>query len=396
MRTGVIISTVGHTGALLWAFYGGVVSPPPLEAEYEIADVQIVSEQEFVAATTPVPTVPSAPVVPERPIVENSTMVVQDLPFLETLARMTADVQDESVAEIDPSAAAQSADLDITSESALNFASVPQAPELFEPMLLSLDEPDLAASEIDPSLPLGDKPALQSAPRVADRAAPKPEPHVEEGSEVQVASKPDPTAEPETSAVVEVSTAPAHASSRIVTEAEETAETLPLRRPRHRPSNLASASPPARKPELGTQDNIAGMIEQVEFEEIEEIAKSVIAATKMPEDQPEFGQPLTPAESQRLVLLIQKCWNLGALSTEAARTTVTIGFAMNDQGKPIQNSVKLESSNSDSDLAEQRAFEAGRHAILECLAKGHDLPIAKFEYWRNVEITFDPREMMRK
>ena len=141
---------------------------------------------------------------------------------------------------------------------------------------------------------------------------------------------------------------------------------------------------------------LAAMIEQVEQNEADEIVANVIAATKRPEDQPEIGQPLTPTEGQRLVAQVQSCWNLGATSTEALRTTVTIAFSMTDEGKPIQGSVKLVRSNGDSERAVRRAFESGRHAILKCLENGHDLPIEKYEQWQNVEMTFDPREMMRK
>ena len=384
----------------MWAAYAGMVATPTQEPAFEIADVQIVSEQEFVAATTPAPTVPSAPVAPARLEAETFSMIAPDLESPESLTPLALDPEGLSLPQLEAAEAVPVPAAETQFDSEVLVLSALQASEPFVPAVPDFDAPEPALSELDVSLPFDELPALQAAPRIADRVAPEPEPDAIEADEVQVASRPDPTADAEASEIVDQTTAPAHTSDRIVTEAEERDGPLAVQRPRRRPTQLARASQTDSKLEEAEQEqpaaNVAAMIEQVEQNEADEIVANVIAATKRPEDQPEIGQPLTPTEGQRLVAQVQSCWNLGATSTEALRTTVTIAFSMTDEGKPIQGSVKLVRSNSDSERAVQRAFESGRHAILKCLENGHDLPIEKYEQWQNVEMTFDPREMMRK
>ena len=66
---------------------------------------------------------------------------------------------------------------------------------------------------------------------------------------------------------------------------------------------------------------------------------------------------------------IERCWNVGALSSEAQRISITIGFRLGTDGKPISDSIELRNTQG-GDAATRQAFEAARRAILRCGAKG--------------------------
>jgi len=71
---------------------------------------------------------------------------------------------------------------------------------------------------------------------------------------------------------------------------------------------------------------------------------------------------------------VSSCWNRGSLSTEASRTSVTIGLAIGANGKVDKSSLTLQSSIGSSDAAAKQAYEAGRRAILMCEKGGYPMP----------------------
>ena len=92
-------------------------------------------------------------------------------------------------------------------------------------------------------------------------------------------------------------------------------------------------------------------------------------------------------------LAVSSCWNLGALSTEAMATVITVAFDMARDGKPDAGSIRLLSHTGGSDAAANQAFQAARRAIIRCGVNGYDLPDEKYDHWRQIEITFNPDNM---
>lgn len=102
---------------------------------------------------------------------------------------------------------------------------------------------------------------------------------------------------------------------------------------------------------------------------------------------------MTAGEKDALRVAVNACWNVGALSMEALRTTVTVGFSVGQDGVPDAGSIELVTSAGGSDTATRQAFEAARRAIIRCGARGFPLPPEKYEQWKNIEIVFDPNGM---
>ncbi len=101
------------------------------------------------------------------------------------------------------------------------------------------------------------------------------------------------------------------------------------------------------------------------------------------------AQELSAAERVAFGRSVAACWNV---QQDAA--AVTLGFELDRAGRPVMQSVRLLRSGAGTDAAIVAAFSAAKRAVLRCGAKGFDLPVEKYQQWRNIELTFDPERMV--
>jgi hypothetical protein len=69
---------------------------------------------------------------------------------------------------------------------------------------------------------------------------------------------------------------------------------------------------------------------------------------------------------------------------------------MGEDGKPNSGSIRMLSASGGGDTAAKQAFEAARRAIIRCGASGFNLPVEKYDSWRDIEMTFNPERMRIK
>lgn len=74
---------------------------------------------------------------------------------------------------------------------------------------------------------------------------------------------------------------------------------------------------------------------------------------------------------------VAKCWNVGSLSADALRVSVTVSFTLDAELKPDPSSIRLESSSNGSAAAVKQAFDAARRAILRCGVGGFNEGLVK-------------------
>ena len=453
MRVSFLISAAVHAAVLIFGVLPNMSSPERLEAEFSTADVSILSEDEWISMSAPSAIQFSEPVPSES--VELPDLIPDESVPVSALTLAAVEP------ELPPPALRVPAALEAP-QIARPLLPAPEAPQLPlpeladrpEPQLADLAEPPPAPSAITPDVtaslaapprptdipdappappvpePLADDPALTAAPKVAPEAAPEPETDVKVGDEVQQATRSEQAEDAEAAEAVDETTAPEHAATQIVTEAEETESEsevrfAPPRRPAliaQRPENpeepaedddsetlLASRAEAAPEPESASEsedidDLVAAAAAASESDLISELLTESISDGA---EQPESAEPLLALPSlggsglpsgvrEGLRNAIADCWNVGALSTAALRTVVTIGFSLEQDGTPIRDTIRLVASDGESDVAVDKAFEAGQRAILCGLGKGHDLPLESYDRWRDVELTFDPEEMRLK
>lgn len=369
MNTGFYISVAGHTLFVLFLLLGGLFARdrlPPVA----VADVTVISAEDFAALSMPQP-------APE---------VVTDVP-----AAVAPEIQPPPArpeAEAPPERAEPPAP-----EAPQEPEPTPVAPE---PIVVPPAEVADTAPQIVPPDDGQDIAALpnDAAPPPADRVAPEAAPP----PPLEAETAPEATPEVATDApgeVVEEETdaaAPEEATTEIVTEAEETPDLAPATSPRPtarpaRPRPVAEAAPtPApADPPAPDDDVIAAAVADAVSQAQGEATQS--AAAPAPS-----GPPMTGAERDAFRLSVQRCWVVD-VGSEAANVTVVVAMSMTPEGRVADGTLRLLEGSGGSDAAIQTAFQAARRAILRCGASGFELPVEKYDQWRNIEMTFNPEGM---
>lgn len=362
MTTGGYISGAAHVVLMAYLMLGGLFSRDRLP-EVEIADVSIISEAEYAALirpsaepeitdTAPVPTVPEvSEELPETPAPD---------------AAPAARVPEAAEAPDAPEPA-------------------PEAPEIVVPEAeVTTEAPVLAPPTLDDGDTIAPDTTPTPAPRVAPDPAPMPDPGTERAPEVVEQTAPEPAPEAETVVEETPPAAPEAAAPEIVTEAETPDETAPVAsiRPRTRPPVPVRTAEPAPEADPAPPENA-----------VDAAVAAALADAARPAPAAPSGPPLTAGEKDGLRLAVQQCWNVGSLSTDALRTTVTVAVTLGRDGRPDAGTIRMIGSEGGTAGAATQAFEAARRAIIRCGARGFDLPAEKFDQWQNVEMTFNPERM---
>lgn len=376
MNTGQVISGAGHLGLIAFALFGGAFQSEPLP--FEVTEVTAISSEEFAALT-------QGEVAPEAVANVDTPEPPQDgeAPALTSEADTPPERSEPEVAETAPPDEVPDP---------VDPAPAPQADVGDEPPVMQPPQEDSALLVPEES----PRPQQRPAPRVAPEPVAEPEPDVQvddvERQEVTPSEEPADVVEEESEA-----TAPEEATTEIVTEAEENdvANAAPTQsiRPRSRPS------PP--EPAEQEPDAAAAQSEDTETPETDDSAVNDALAEALGQsgtssnDAPQ-GPPLTAGEKDALRVAVQNCWNVGSLSSEALRTTVVVGVDMSEDARPVNSSIQMLSASGGSGDAAKQAFEAARRAIIRCGSRGFDLPVEKYDHWRDIEMTFNPERMRIK
>jgi hypothetical protein len=370
LHTGHVVSGIGHIGLIGWALFGGLFTAEPLE--FEVTEVTAISAEEYQALFAPSanPSATSDIVTPDAPEVEDAS------------PDMAATTPDEPV-EVTPPDPSEPVQPDALPETVPDVA--PEAEVSDEPPVLEQPSEETAVLLPEPDT----RPQPRPAPRVAPEPVAQPDPDTRVDDVVQPEIAPDPEAdvvEPEQDA-----TSPEEAATEIVTEAE-TPAAAPTRsvRPKTRPQQVAqprtetAARPEPEQDTTPRSDAVNDALAE---------ALGTGGADTNPEPT---GPPLTSGEKDALRVAVERCWNVGSLSSDALQTTVVVAVDMNEDGTPVQASVRMIESTGGTGAGVRQAFEAAKRAILRCGASGFELPVEKYDRWRKIEMVFNPEKMRIK
>lgn len=384
MDRGQIISGIAHAGVILWVALGDWLFRADTLPEMQVAEVSLMSSAEFDAMMAAVPPRPEEPAEPAA-----------------------GEVPEPAAAQEPPPPAEEPPPV-----APLEEALPEELPQEAVPQPIETPPPVAPIAETEQPIPVPPSDA-RPRPRPVDRVAATPvesveAPEVADRVIEEVADQPS-----EEAVIVEEeqqAAAPEEATTQIVTEAVETEENAPQLemtaslRPRSRPQRVAEPDQPLEEPVAATpapqetqsepavsEDAVAAALAEALAEAAEEPAPQQQAAAS--QSSAPSGPPMTAGEQDALRVAVQQCWNVGALSMEALRTTVTVGVSVGQDGVPEAGSITLVSSSGGSDTAVRQAFEAARRAIIRCGARGFPLPPEKYDQWREMELVFDPNGM---
>ncbi len=377
-RIGTTVSAAGHASLVAWALFGGIFFRPEPLPEPVSMTVGTISSSEFDALAAASPkAVTEAPVVPAAPPdTAEPQPAAQTEPPPDTLPT-------EPQAEPLPDAAPDVTDL------APPATEVTDAPPT-EPVP-PVTEPSVATMQI-----VNTKPKPRPAPRVAPVPADQPAPDAQVAEQVVQETTQAPTDQPLDQPIQDAA-APQEAGEVLQTEENrdqtEFASSAPLTasRPKSRPEKPAPAveTQVAAAPDAPAEDTSAAVNDALEQALAGEASETPAAG----EGTAANGPPMTSGEKDALRVAVQRCWNQGAISTDATRVVLTVRVQMSPDGRP--GKMELVSSEGGDDTATQIAYRTARSAISRCTNNGYPLPPDKYERWKVIDMIFDNQEGVR-
>ena len=104
------------------------------------------------------------------------------------------------------------------------------------------------------------------------------------------------------------------------------------------------------------------------------------------------GPPMSGSEKDSIVSAVNRCWNIGNLSTAATRVRLVVRVEMSEEGKP--DSVELVEFSNGDEAAANQAFQAAKRAIIRSVdgcsgGVGLSLDPAKYGQWNVINFTID-------
>lgn len=393
MNRGAFISGAGHLVLLVGLIVGDWLkdrmdfdTPPP-----EVTDVLIVSERDYAGLVLPQIRTPALPDIPDT-LMQQSTDEPAPAP---EPAERPAEVESPEP---------------IASEDAEPTPEAPESPDGSDPLPSELVD-DLSVDPVVPEpaplvpediLPRDEAPTPQEAPRIAPVPVPEslPSPEFAETPVPQVS----PDSDSPDVALDLPAAAPEEATTEIVTEAETPSSApavsaIPRARPVRKATEESEPEPePAPTPDSAPVEDPDSDPDPSPID-FGAAVKQALEAAVEDADQDTRPSPvarttLSPSEIEGLRVAVQRCWNVGAVSTEALSVKVTVGISMSRDGKPGEP--RLLGFSGGSEAAAGKAFDVARRAILRCGTGGYNLPSDRYEQWREIEITFNPEKMRLK
>jgi len=152
---------------------------------------------------------------------------------------------------------------------------------------------------------------------------------------------------------------------------------------------LAEIPKPAPKPEPAEKpasDPVADAIAQAIADDL---ASAAAEAASTPAAV--AGPPMTGAETSGLVFAIQQCWNVPVGLENDASNVITMGVKLTRDGYLEEEPRRL-APLAGSAAGILQAYESARRALHRC--QPYDLPAEKYEQWKEIEIVFNPQQMV--
>lgn len=388
-----------------FAIFGGPLFDADESNAIQIAEVSIISSEAFegMMSNAPVPNIEE----PQQSDLVQPTQVVDVPVVMKPIEQPTEQPVEPEVQEVaEPDAVPDLAEVTEPAEPEV----VVEAPEVaVQPQEATGNEvvaPDAQISEQDQSGQVQPdqlallRPKPRPAPRISNEVVEKQptdaeraevEAHKTEPSEEQAEVKPETTEE----------AAKPESTTEIVTEADEvdpnSAAPIKSARPKGRPSDVvAKAKARQEAAEKAAADKVANAAadaaadvagqKAADAKAIEDAVKTAVAEASKPS-----GPPMTGTEKGALVLAVTQCWNPPIGVQNAGDLKVTLLVELNAQGKLI-GAPKLISTSGNPEGLVKQAYEAGRRALLRC--GPYNLPKDKYEQWRQIEVTFNPQNMV--
>lgn len=161
---------------------------------------------------------------------------------------------------------------------------------------------------------------------------------------------------------------------------------------------------PKEKPKKPKEDDLDAVLKSLressekdkkaEKEKEKKPAEDAGTKTKAKNANYDPGLPMSMTELDAIRSQIAKCWNVPAGAKDAHELQVTIRVQLAQDGAVLK--VELASDNKSRYAADsffRAAADSAMRAVHKC-SPLKNLPTDKYQTWRDMEMTFDPKEML--
>ncbi len=254
---------------------------------------------------------------------------------------------------------------------------------------------------------------------------PEPEPEPEPVKKVEVEKKPppkppEPVAAPAPPRPAPPEVKPAPPAPKPEPKPKELAELpkpapkpaprpKPKPEPQAKPVDLSKAPKPRTKPvrpeKRFSADRIAALLDKRQKDKPPPVARAAETAAKAaapaePQPAPRLAlstdQPLTMNEIDAIRFQIQQCWSVPAGARDAENLVVRIRIFLKPDGSLARPPEIIDGArmNLPGENFFRVAAESARRAVQKC-SPLKNLPVTKYERWREITLTFNPKEMLQ-
>jgi len=167
-------------------------------------------------------------------------------------------------------------------------------------------------------------------------------------------------------------------------EAKKSNKPIPIPRPRPTPPKTVVADAKPKEQPLDT-DKISALLDK----------SQPTGSTTPTETPPTLGSStgsivaqMTVNELDALRARLAQCWNIQLAPPDPAELRVKVKMYLNEDGSLSQSPEVLEAGSTEF---ARSAAESAIRAVRRCAP--YNLPAEKYASWREINVTFDPREM---
>ncbi len=153
--------------------------------------------------------------------------------------------------------------------------------------------------------------------------------------------------------------------------------------------------PQEKEKQKKVDEDLEAVLKSVEKEsqKTEKTATDASADSKSKSDNYDPTLPLSLSEKDAIRSQFVKCWNVPAGVKDAHQLIVTLRIKVNQDGSVTDAKLVQDESRYNSDTIFRAAADSAIRAVWQC-SPLKNLPQDKYGNWKDMELIFDPKEML--
>lgn len=154
--------------------------------------------------------------------------------------------------------------------------------------------------------------------------------------------------------------------------------------------------PPEKEPEVQQKQDFASLLKNLQDSEPTPVPEAEVnpeAEAQKMSPLAQFSQRLTMSEADALKRQLSQCWSIQAGARYAEDLVVEVKLFMNPD-RSVRQAVILNQWRYNQDSYFRAAADSAIRAVRSPMCNPLELPPDKYQMWKEIEVNFDPREML--